>query len=190
MVLWHSCRGGPVLLFSSKPRLYSQRMAKKSKKKQAKSSDGPSIKNIAENRKARHRFEILESVECGVMLRGSEVKTLRDGKVSLEEAYGRVRDGELWLVNCDIPEYKQATVWNHEPKRPRKLLVHRRQLEKLIARAREKGFTLVPLHLYFSERGLVKLVLGVCKGKKLHDKRETLKRADAARRIDRTMKNR
>jgi SsrA-binding protein len=165
-------------------------MAKKSKKKQATSSDGPSIKNIAENRKARHRFEILESVECGVMLRGSEVKTLRDGKVSLEEAYGRVRDGELWLVNCDIPEYKQATVWNHEPKRPRKLLVHRRQLEKLTTRAREKGFTLVPLHLYFSERGLVKLVLGVCKGKKLHDKRETLKRADAARRIDRTMKNR
>ena len=165
-------------------------MAKKSKKKQASSSDGPSIKNIAENRKARHRFEILESVECGVMLRGSEVKTLRDGKVSLEEAYGRVRDGELWLVNCDIPEYKQATVWNHEPKRPRKLLVHRRQLEKLTTRAREKGFTLVPLHLYFSERGLVKLVLGVCKGKKLHDKRETLKRADAARRIDRTMKNR
>jgi SsrA-binding protein len=81
-------------------------MAKKSKKKQATSSDGPSIKNIAENRKARHRFEILESVECGVMLRGSEVKTLRDGKVSLEEAYGRVRDGELWLVNCDIPNWR------------------------------------------------------------------------------------
>ena len=129
-------------------------------------------------------------MECGVILRGSEVKTLREGKVSLEEAYGRVRDGALWLVNCDIPEYKQATVWNHEPKRPRKLLVHRRQLEKLTARAREKGFTLVPLHLYFSERGFVKLVLGVCKGKKLHDKRETLKRADAKRRIDRTMKNR
>ena len=185
-----ACLADPVRLFSSKPHRYSLRMAKKSKKKAKNKPEGPSIQNITENRKARHRFEVLESVECGVILRGSEVKTLRDGKVSLDEAYGRVRDGALWLVNCDIPEYKQATVWNHEPKRPRKLLVHRRQLEKLTARAREKGFTLVPLHLYFSERGFVKLVLGVCKGKKLHDKRETLKRADAKRRIDRTMKNR
>ena len=165
-------------------------MSKKKKQKAKGKTAEPAEKKIAENRKATHRFEILEKIECGVVLRGSEVKTLRDGKVSLEEAYGRVRTGELWLVNCDIPEYKQANVWNHDPRRPRKLLVHRRQLEKLTARAREKGYTLVPLKLYFSERGIVKLMLGVCRGKKLHDKRETLKKADTKRRLDRAMRGR
>ena len=166
-------------------------MSKKSAKSKSKAKPAElAEKNIAENRKAKHRFEVLETVECGVSLRGSEVKTLRDGKVSLDESYGRIRQGELWLVNCDIPEYKQASLWNHEPRRPRKLLVHRRQLEKLVARAREKGFTLVPMRLYFNERGLVKLLLAVCKGKKLHDKRETLKKADAKRRLDRSMRGR
>ena len=166
-------------------------MSKKSAKSKSKAKPAePAEKNIAENRKAKHRFEVLETVECGVSLRGSEVKTLRGGKVSLDESYGRIRQGELWLVNCDIPEYKQASLWNHEPRRPRKLLVHRRQLEKLVARAREKGFTLVPMRLYFNERGLVKLLLAVCKGKKLHDKRETLKKADAKRRLDRSMRGR
>lgn len=165
-------------------------MAKKSKKKPKGQAAETGFRNIAENRKARHRFEILEDIECGVVLRGSEVKTLREGKVSLEEAYGRVKQGELWLVNCDIPEYKQANVWNHDPKRPRKLLVHRRELARLGVKAREKGLTLVPLRIYMNERGIVKVSIGVCKGKKLHDKRESLKKADVKRQIDRTMRRR
>jgi SsrA-binding protein len=119
------------------------------------------------------------------MLVGSEVKSLREGKVALDEAYVRVRDGGLWLVSADIPEYKQATIWNHDPKRPRKLLVHQRQYGKLAARVREKGLTLVPLQMYFNARGIVKVVVGVCRGKKLHDKRQSLKDADARRQIAR-----
>jgi SsrA-binding protein len=136
---------------------------------------------VAENRKARHRFEILDSLECGVVLVGSEVKTLRDGKVSLEEAYGRVRAGELWLINCDIPEYSQATLWNHEPRRPRKLLVHKRELKKFAAKAHEKGLTLVPLRIYFNPRGVAKVVMGLGRGRKLHDKREALKTSTVKR---------
>lgn len=144
--------------------------------------------NISENRKARHRYEVLEKIECGVVLLGSEVKSLRDHKVSIDEAYARVRDGELWLVGADIAEYKQATLWNHEPKRVRKLLVQKRQLAKLSGRTTEKGLTLVPLRIYFSPRGLVKVQIGVCRGKKLHDKRETLKANEARRSIDREMR--
>jgi SsrA-binding protein len=145
-------------------------------------------KMVAENRKARHKYEILDTIECGMMLLGSEVKSLRTGKCSLDEAYGRMKDGELWLVGCDIPEYKQATFWNHEPKRPRKLLLHKRQLAKFAGRASEKGLTLVPLHLYFNERGKAKCVMGLCKGLKVHDKREVLKKSDARREIDRAMR--
>lgn len=145
-------------------------------------------RSISENRKARHRYEILEQLECGVMLLGSEVKSLRGGKVSLDEAYVRVRDRELWLVSADIPEYKQATIWNHDPKRPRKLLVHQRQFAKLAGRVREKGLTLIPLQMYFNARGIVKILVGVCRGKKLHDKRQTLKAADAQRQMARATK--
>lgn len=145
---------------------------------------------VAENRKARHRFEILERLECGLVLLGTEVKSLRNGRVSLDEAYARVRDGEVWLVNCDIPEYQQAGVWNHPPKRPRKLLVHRRELEKFVGRAHEKGLTLVPLRIYFTARGIAKVELGLCKGKKLHDKREDLKKRDTRRDIERAMRRR
>lgn len=136
---------------------------------------------ISENRKAKFRFEILEQVECGVVLQGSEVKSLRDHKLSLDESYARVIKGELWLVGADIAEYKQATLWNHAPKRPRKLLVHKRQFEKLAGRTREKGLTLIPLKMYFNERGIVKVLLGVGRGKKLFDKRQTLKTAEAKR---------
>jgi SsrA-binding protein len=153
-------------------------------------TDEAAEENISENRKARHRYEILEKLECGVVLLGSEVKSLREHKVSIEEAYARVRDGELWLVGADIAEYKQATIWNHEPKRVRKLLVQKRQLSKLTGRTAEKGLTLVPLRIYFSARGLVKVQIGVCRGKKLHDKRETLKAAEARRNIDREMRKR
>lgn len=145
---------------------------------------------ISENRKAKHRFEILEKLECGIVLLGSEVKSLREHKVSIDEAYVRVRDHELWLVGADIAEYKQATLWNHDPKRSRKLLVQKKQLAKLSVRANEKGLTLIPLRIFFSSRGLVKLSVGVCRGKKLHDKRETLKADDARRSIDRAMRQR
>jgi SsrA-binding protein len=135
----------------------------------------PNSKTVARNRRARHEYDILEELECGVVLTGSEVKSIRNGKISIEEAYARLRDGELWLVDCDIAEYPQATVMNHEPKRTRKLLVRKRELEKVAQSAAHKGLTLVPLAVYFS-RGFVKVKLAVAKGRKLHDKRETLKR--------------
>ena len=120
-------------------------------------------------------------MECGLALAGSEVKSLRAGHISLEEAYGRVREGEIWLIGCDIPEYPQATIWNHEPKRPRKMLIHRREMRKFANQAHEKGLTLVPLKLYFNERGVAKVLLGLCRGKQLHDKREAMKKADSQR---------
>ena len=147
----------------------------KDKKAKPKDAAGDGRRVIAENRKARHKFEVLDTLECGIMLVGSEVKSLREGKLSLDESYGRVRDGEVWLIGCDIAEYAQASHYNHEPKRPRKLLVHRRELRKFAGLAHEKGLTLVPLTLYFNERGKAKLLLGLCRGRKLHDKREKLK---------------
>ena len=169
-------------------------MATKKNKKKANKAGGKAAggqsRNISQNRKATHRYEITEQIECGIVLKGSEVKSLRDGHVSLDEAYVRVNADELWLVGADIPEYKQATIWNHEPKRSRKLLVHTQQFNKLSARAFEKGLSLVPLRLYFNDRGIVKLMVGVGRGKKLHDKRETMKKADVKRQIDRAMRNR
>lgn len=163
-------------------------MAQKKKDKKNKAQPNKGERPISENRQARHKYEILEQVECGLMLRGSEVKSMREGKVSIQEAYGRIKDDELWLLGCDVPEFKNATIWNHEPRRPRKLLVQKRQLQKLKARATEKGLTLIPLKLYFNERGIAKLLLGVGRGKKLHDKRETLKKKDDERRIQRSMR--
>lgn len=165
-------------------------MAKKQNKKKDKADNSSNGKTVSENRKARHRFEISEQLECGIMLKGSEVKSLRDGKLSLDEAYVRIEDDELWLIGADIPEYKQATIWNHAPKRQRKLLVHAKQLKKLALRANEKGLTLVPLRVYFNARGIVKVMVGVGRGKQLHDKRETMKTRDVKRQIDREMRNR
>jgi len=128
-------------------------------------------------------------LECGISLVGSEVKSLREGRISLEEAYGRLRAGEVWLVGCDIPEYVDANRFNHAPKRPRKLLMHRREIQKFAAKALEKGFTLVPLKMYF-KGGRAKLLLGLCRGKQKHDKRESLKKAEAKRDIQRAMARR
>jgi SsrA-binding protein len=162
-------------------------MAKGDKKKSGKTKE-PEIRLVSENRKARHRFEILETLECGIQLTGSEVKSLRDGKLSLDEAYGRVKGSDVWLVGADIAEYPQATLWNHVPKRPRKLLLRSEEREKFANKAHEKGLTLVPLRIYFNARGLAKVQLGLCRGKKLHDKRESLKKADSKREIDRAMR--
>ena len=148
------------------------------------------VRNIAENRKARHRFTVLESIECGIALVGSEVKSLRAGKMSLDEAYGRVKGDEVWLIGCDIQEYANASLWNHEPKRPRKLLMHQREVEKFAHRAKEKGLTLVPLKMYFNERGVAKVLLGLCRGKQLHDKRDSMKKATMKREMDRAVRRR
>ncbi len=161
----------------------------KDKKPAAKGKSAePAIRMVCDNRKARHEYEILDSLECGIVLQGSEVKSLREGKISLEEAYARVTKSEVWLINADIAEYRQATLWNHVPKRPRKLLLHRTEIRKFAAQAHEKGLTLVPLQVYFSQRGQAKLMLGLCRGKKIHDKRETLKKADAQRDIARALR--
>ena len=162
-------------------------MTRQSKKKKNDGTQNPNEKLIAENRKARHRFQVLETLECGIALVGSEVKSLRNGRMSLDESYGRVRDGEVWLIGCDIPEYFDASRMNHDPKRPRKLLLHRSEIRKFAGQAHEKGLTLVPLKMYFKS-GRAKLLLGLCRGKKLHDKRETLKKADSQREMQRHMR--
>lgn len=171
----------------TKPPPTKAKAAKAAGKKPAAPKE-PEGKLVSDNRKARFRFEIIDSLECGVQLLGSEVKSLRDGKLSLEEAYARVKDGEVWLVGADIAEYKQASIWNHAPKRPRKLLMKNVEKEKFANQAHEKGLTLVPLKVYFNARGIAKVLLGLCRGKKLHDKRETLKKNDARRDMERAMR--
>ncbi|HND51438.1 MAG TPA: SsrA-binding protein SmpB [Pirellulaceae bacterium] len=150
--------------------------------------EAPQQKIISENRKARHKYEILQTLECGIVLRGSEVKSLRVGRVSLDESYARVENDEVWLLGCDIPEYLQATIWNHEPRRARKLLMHQSELRKFAALAHEKGLTLVPLKLYFNERGIAKVEIGLCRGKQEHDRREDIKKRETRREIDRAMR--
>jgi SsrA-binding protein len=133
------------------------------------------IKVVADNRKARFNYEIGEVFEAGIMLTGTEVKSLRTGKATIAESYADSRGGEIWLINSNIPEYLQASRFNHEPKRPRKLLLHKNQVNKLAGAVEREGMTLVPLRLYFNERGRAKLELALARGKKLHDKRETIK---------------
>lgn len=163
---------------------------KKNKKSKAKPAADGQSRTITENRKARHKYEVVEQVECGIVLVGSEVKSLREQTLSISEAYVRLEKKELWLIGADIPEYRQANIWNHDTKRQRKLLCHRAQLEKLSVRAFQKGMTLVPLRVYFNSRGIVKVMVGVCRGKKLFDKRNDQKTKDVKRQIDRAMKSR
>ncbi|MFN5300577.1 MAG: SsrA-binding protein SmpB [Planctomycetaceae bacterium] len=144
-------------------------------------------RSVCQNRKARFNYEILDELECGVMLLGSEVKSIRGGKVSLDEAYARVRDNELWLINCDIAPLPQASLLNHEPRRERKLLLHRRELRKFAEQADLKGLTLVPLAVYLKE-GKIKLSVAIARGKQLHDKRETLKKTEADREMRQALK--
>ena len=132
---------------------------------------------------------MVDTLECGIILVGSEVKSLRVGKISLDEAYGRLRNGELWLVGCDIPEYVEANQFNHPPRRPRKLLLHRREIQKFASKATQQGFTLVPLKMYFKQ-GRAKVLMGVCRGKKAYDKRDAIKKADVKRDIQRMMRRR
>lgn len=149
------------------------------KKKRQKQEDSNS-RLVCRNRKARYQYDILDELECGMVLKGSEVKSIRNGKISIDEAYARVRDGELWLLDCDIAPYPQATHLNHEPRRPRKLLLHRKELKKFAEAAEQQGLTLVPLAVYFL-RGKVKVKIAVARGRKLHDKREKLRRKEDRR---------
>ena len=141
----------------------------------------PQLNLIAENRRAKFKFEILETVEAGLALRGTEVKSLREGQCSLEESFGRIDGAQAFLVSAYIPEYSHGNVQNHEPTRKRKLLLHKREISKLSDRVKTRGLTLVPLKLYWSDRGHAKLLLGVCKGRKVADKREKLRSKDARR---------
>jgi SsrA-binding protein len=151
-----------------------------------KKEDG--FKIIADNRKARYAYAIEDTLEAGIMLAGSEVKSLRSGKITIGESYAHAKDGELWLVNCYIPEYTEASRFNHEPKRTRKLLVHKREAAKLAAAIQREGMTLIPLKMYFNVKGRAKIELGIAKGKKLHDKRETEKQRDWQRDMARLMR--
>jgi SsrA-binding protein len=151
--------------------------------------DDESVKIVARNRRARFEFDLLETVEAGIVLTGTEVKSLRNGKASLEESYAGLDRGEVWLYGCDIPEYLQANRMNHKPKRPRKLLLHKGEIEKLKAKASERGLTIVPLKLYFKD-GIAKVEISIARGRKLYDKREALKKQDAKRDIDRAVRGR
>ncbi|HVA56728.1 MAG: SsrA-binding protein SmpB [Gemmatimonadaceae bacterium] len=145
--------------------------------------------SIAKNKRARHDYHILETWEAGLVLTGTEVKSLRDGKAQLVDAYGIVKDGEVYLLNLHISPYKQGSYNNHEPTRTRKLLLHKRQIRRLIGAVEREGLTLVPLDLYF-KHGVAKVTLALGKGKKLHDKRETAKARDAEREMARVGRTR
>ena len=158
-------------------------MAGKKKKKV-----NPNINVVAENRKARFNYEISETFEAGIELMGTEVKSLRTQSPAIRESYAEVKNGEVWLVNAHIPEFSHGNMSNHEPRRPRKLLLHKKQISRLAAATQREGFTIVPLKLYFNEKNRAKLAIGLGKGKKLHDKRETQKKRDWDRQKQRLLK--
>ncbi len=143
---------------------------------------------VAQNRRARFEYHIEETIEAGIVLTGTEVKSLREGRANINEAYAGEMNGELWLFNAHISEYAAASRFNHEPRRPRKLLLHRREMERLLGAVQRKGMTIVPLSLYFAPNGRVKVELALARGKKLHDKRETAKERDWQREKARIMR--
>jgi SsrA-binding protein len=157
------------------------------KKASNKPSEPTGYKLVSRNRKAFHDFAVLEKFEAGIVLVGTEVKSLRTGKASIAEAFGRVRNEAIWLVNCDIPAYANKGYSEHDPRRPRKLLLHGREVANISKALEEKGRTLVPLSLYFNDRGIAKVEIGLATGKGKSDKREDIKKRDHKREIDREM---
>ena len=151
--------------------------------------DAADIKVVCRNKRAFHEYEVSDSLECGLVLTGTEVKSLREGSGMLEDAYAKIEGGEVWLLGSDIPEYSMGNRMNHKPKRPRKLLLHRRGIGRFAGKASQRGFTLVPLKLYF-KNGRAKVELAVGRGKQLHDKRQDERKADAQREIRRAMNER
>jgi len=150
----------------------------------------PARRFVAENRKARYNYEILETFEAGIALQGSEVKSLREGKANIAESYASAEKGEIYLINSSIQEYRQANRFNHDERRPRKLLMHKREIARLIGAIEREGMTLVPLKLYFNDRGIAKVQLALARGKKMHDKRETEKQRDWQRQKARLLRER
>ena len=150
----------------------------------------PNSKVAAENRKARFNYEVLDTIETGLVLSGTEVKSLRGGHANIQESYASAENGEIWLINSYLPEYLQGNRFNHEPRRRRKLLVSKRELARLAQSVEREGMTLVPLKVYFNDRGRAKLLLAVARGKKLHDKRESEKQRDWNREKGRLLKER
>ena len=146
-------------------------------------------KLIAQNRKARHDYTVIDTIEAGMVLQGTEIKAIRNGRMNLKDGFARVRNGEVFLHNVHISPYEQGNLFNHEPLRTRKLLMKKKQIERLIGETKNAGITLVPLKVYI-RNGYAKVLIGVCKGKKSYDKREDLKRRDINREIERTLKNR
>lgn len=143
---------------------------------------------VVTNRKAYHDYFIEEKLEAGIVLQGTEVKSLRDGRANLQDAYASVKDGEVFLYNCHISPYSHGNIMNHDPTRVRKLLLHKKEIDKLIGKTQLKGLTLVPLRIYFSTRGHAKVELGLAKGKKLYDRRESIKAREAGREVERAIK--
>ncbi|WP_157015146.1 SsrA-binding protein SmpB [Mesorhizobium xinjiangense] len=145
-------------------------------------------RTVAENRKARYSYEVLDTIEAGLVLTGTEVKALREGKANIQESYASVEGGEIWLINSYVPEYLQGNRFNHEPRRRRKLLLNKREMARLAQSVEREGMTMVPLKLYFNDRGRAKLLLAIARGKKLHDKRETERKRDWNREKARVLK--
>ncbi|MBV9077721.1 MAG: SsrA-binding protein SmpB [Methylobacteriaceae bacterium] len=154
----------------------------------AKQPSGSPFKVVADNRKARFHYEIVDTVEAGISLTGTEVKSLRANKATIGESYAGLSGNEIFLFNANIPEYLQANRFNHEPRRPRRLLLHKRQIDKFIGATQREGFTLIPLKLYFNEKGRAKVELALGRGKQLHDKRESEKKRDWERERGRLMR--
>jgi len=146
------------------------------------------MKTIAVNKPARFNYEILETFEAGIVLQGSEVKSVREGRISLKESYADIRDGEIVLVDCHINPYEAANRWNHDPLRLRKLLLHRREIRRLTGKVQERGLTLIPLQVILTDKGLIKIEIALGKGKKIHEKKEALKERDLNRELRATLK--
>jgi len=153
-------------------------------------TDNPRFKIAADNRKARYNFEIVDAIEAGLVLTGTEVKALRGGKATIAESYATIENGELMLINSYIPEYLQANRFNHEPKRPRKLLASKKQIARFAQAVEREGMTLIPLKVYFNEKGRAKIEVAIARGKKLHDKRESEKERDWKREQGRLLRDR
>ncbi|GAW91780.1 SsrA-binding protein SmpB [Calderihabitans maritimus] len=151
---------------------------------------GEEIKVVTENRKARHDYYIEETYEAGIALKGTEVKSLRAGKANLKDSFARVENGEIFLYNMHISAYEKGNRFNHDPKRTRKLLLHKAEINRLMGKTQEKGLTLIPLKVYFNERGKAKVELGLAKGKKLYDKRRDIAERDARREIEKALRGR
>jgi SsrA-binding protein len=152
-------------------------------------TDNPGTKLLANNRKARFNYEVDETLECGIELKGTEVKSMKSAQFSFTDAYGRIKDGELWLVSFHITPYTHGNIFNHDPDRERKLLIHKLELKRMQRKVEERGFTLIPLKFYL-KRGIVKLELGICRGKKAFDKRNTIKDREQKREIEREIRQR